>query len=381
MLIRYKDGVKLISIVIITFCAAMISSLFLNYNLDLKVSKDYLMTNGLEELYFMLKNTGYIITIVCGFSILITTGIMLTFYIKNFIDQHKKEYAILKALGYSSWKVAKHFWVFSLCVFIGGCLGFLFANLYMPRFYEIQGSANELALIDAEIHYEIVFIVIIFPTVFFALFSMVYSFFKLNTPVISLLYEKNDSKKYTKEKKNSISNLSFLQDMKKATIYSRKILVFFVVFSSFAYSAVVQTAYGVKNLTSETFSILMVIIGCILSVVTVFLSMNSVVNGNAKSISLMSIMGYTWRECRVSILDGYRKYAYIGFGVGTIYQYLLIKLSINVIFESQNDFPKFEFDIKSFFMTLISYILLYELIQQYESYKIRKIDIKRIMIE
>lgn len=381
MLIRYKDGAKLIGIVIITFCAAMICSLFLNYNLDLKASKDYLMSNGMEELYVVLENTGYIITIVCGCSILITTGIMLVFYIKNFIDQHKKEYGILKALGYSNWQVARHFWVFSICVFIGGCLGYFFANVYMPRFYEIQNSANELCLIDAKVHFEIIMPVIVIPTLFFAIFSIIYSFLKLNISVIPLLYENNISKQLVNDKKNKISLLPFLEDMKKATIRSRKILVFFVAFSAFVYSAVVQTSYGMKNLTSETFSALMVIIGCILSIVTVLLSLNSVVNGNSKSISLMSIMGYSWEECSASILGGYRKYAYVGFLSGTFYQYYLIKVSIDFIFANQNNLPKFEFDVKAFVLTLISYIIIFELILRYQAFKIKRLNVKKIMIE
>ncbi|MFQ6968828.1 MAG: FtsX-like permease family protein [Subdoligranulum sp.] len=49
---------------------------------------------------------------------------MLLFYIKHYIDTHKKELGILKALGYSNIKIAKSFWVFGISIFIGTVTGY-----------------------------------------------------------------------------------------------------------------------------------------------------------------------------------------------------------------------------------------------------------------
>lgn len=379
MVISYRDGAKLIGIIIITFCASVISSLFLNYNMDLSISKSSLIQQGLKDIYLMLKNTGIMITIVCGCCILITTGIMLIFYIKNYIDQHRKEFGILKALGYTNLQIASRFWVFAICVFIGTCLGYIAAAIYMPRFYEIQNNEGYLPVINNEIHLEIMLLVVVMPTLLFSLFSILYSFIKLNTPAITLLQGSCAAKRYRQEKSSSISHKPFLLDMRTATLKSRRILVFLVGFSAFVYSAVIQTAYGIKNLTSETFAIMMVIIGMILSIVTIFLSLNSVVYANAKSISLMSMMGYSWKECCKMILGGYRKYSYLGFICGTIYQYALIKISLKIIFT--NELPKFDFNALSFALTLFMYILIYETIQKYQANKIKKSCMKRVMLE
>jgi ABC-type antimicrobial peptide transport system permease subunit len=69
-------------------------------------------------------STAKVVSLVSGGCLLITSVIMLIFYIKHYIDTHKKELGILKALGYSNFQIAKNFWVFGISVFIGTVIGF-----------------------------------------------------------------------------------------------------------------------------------------------------------------------------------------------------------------------------------------------------------------
>ena len=59
--------------------------------------------------------------VVCGVSggcMLVTSIVLLCFYIKNYIDNHRKELGILKALGFSDFRLAKGFSVFGFNVFM-----------------------------------------------------------------------------------------------------------------------------------------------------------------------------------------------------------------------------------------------------------------------
>ena len=42
-------------------------------------------------------------------------------------------------------------------------------------------------------------------------------------------------------------------------------------------------------------------------------------------------MGYSKNECSRIVLSGYRVVAYIGFAIGTVYQYFLIRALLKVL--------------------------------------------------
>ena len=47
---------------------------------------------------------------------------------------------------------------------------------------------------------------------------------------------------------------------------------------------------------------------------------------------MMRVFGYDSADCKRSVLDGYRPAAYIGFIVGSIYQYALLKIMVGIVF-------------------------------------------------
>lgn len=122
MLIGVKDLAKLLAITIVSCCAVFVCALFLNYNIDIVKIEDEITSPQGVMLYDAQVASGKVTIGVAGGCLALTTIVLLIFYVKNYIDSHGKELGILKALGYSNFSIAKHFWVFGISVLIGSTL-------------------------------------------------------------------------------------------------------------------------------------------------------------------------------------------------------------------------------------------------------------------
>ena len=176
VVVGIKDAVKLIGISIVACCAVFVCTLFLNYNLDIVSIKDVLTTEAGITLYNALVSTGKVVAAVSGGCLAITSVIMLLFYVKNYIDTHGKELGILKALGYSNIRIAKHFWIFGLSVFVGCALGYASAFLYLPTFYKQQNAEHFFPEIEVQFHPLLAVLLTVVPVVVFSVLSVVYTF-------------------------------------------------------------------------------------------------------------------------------------------------------------------------------------------------------------
>ena len=201
----------------------------------------------------------------------------------------------------------------------------------------------------------------------------------MKSPVLDLLREKrNTGNKIGKLEKE---NTPFLKDLRSVTLKSRKSLVFFVAFSAFCFSAMVQMSASMKELASETFAWMVLSIGLILAFVTLFLSLSSVVGGNAKTIAMMRAFGYEDAVCSRCILGEYRPVSYMGFALGTIYQYGLLRLMVSAVFAGVGNVPEYRFDFKAMMVTLIVFALVYELAMHLYSRRIKRLSVRSIMSE
>ncbi len=378
MVIGSKDIAKLFTITIVVCCAAFVCMLFLNYNVDIIGIKNEVSAQGMP-LYEVQVAGGKVVSAVSGGCLVATTVVMLIFYVKNYIDSHGKELGILKALGYSSFKIAKHFWVFGISVFIGVIVGIAAAYIYMPTFYDVQNSQGLLPEMSPHFNPLLFFLLIILPTAFFTLLAVLFAFFKLKSPVMDLLREKQKS--VVKVGKSSKKEYPFLKDLRISTLKTKKILVFFVAFSAFCFSAMTQMSMSMKTLSSESFSWMILAIGLILAFMTLLMSLTSVVKGNAKTIAMMKVFGYSERQCGNSILGGYRPVSYIGFAVGTLYQYFLLKIMVEFVYDDLDAIPEFNFDFKALAISIAAFLVVYELILFIYSKKIARQSIKSIMLE
>ena len=208
---------------------------------------------------------------------------------------------------------------------------------------------------------------------------MLFACLKLKSPVLDLLREKQNVK--VKTGQGEKADIPFLKDLGRVTLKSRKSLVFFVAFSAFCFSAMVQMSFSMTELASETFAVMVLSIGLILAFVTLFLSLSSVVAGNAKTIAMMRVFGYDDAVCSRYILGAYRPVSYIGFAIGTAYQYGLLRLTVSVVFADIENVPEYGFDFKALVITLITFVIVYELIMYLYSRRIKKLSLKSIMSE
>lgn len=382
MVISLKDSLKLLGIFIMSCCAVTVCALFLNYNMDLAELEPQISDDIVRVFYDAQVMTGKVVSAVCGGCLLVTTVILLFFYIRNYINTHKKELGILKALGYSNFKIAGSFWVFGLSVLVGTAAGYGIALTLMPGFYRVQNKEKILPEFSMHFHPLPALCLTVLPAALFALLSVLYSYRKLKTPVLELLREKTAVKvRKKKEGKTAPKELPFLRELQRSTLGASPALVFFIGFAAFCYSSMMQMSFSMEDLASVFFAAMLIIIGIVLACTSLFLAITSVVNGNKKAIAMLRVFGYSEKACSSSILGGYRPVAYIGFVIGTIYQYMLLKIMVTVVFADVDIVPEYHFDFKAFGIVLVTFAVLYELVMWRYTEKLKKVSIKEVMLE
>lgn len=140
-------------------------------------------------------------------------------------------------------------------------------------------------------------------------------------------------------------------------------------------------SFSMKDLSSEMMGIMMFCIGIILACVTLFLAITTVINGNTRTIALMRVSGYTQRECCHALLGGYRPLSYIGFALGTVYQYLLLRIMVDIVFKGVKGVPEYRFDLPMMMVSLLVFLLFYETVMYVYTEKMKKVPVRELMSE
>ena len=376
-MISFKDIIRMVGIIVMSMCAVLISTLFLNYMIDLSGISSLITTVEMQSFYDAQMMTSKVVVGVTGGCLLLTTVITLLFYIKIYIDNHRSELGILKALGYSNYSISKKFSIFGISVFIGTLLGYIIGLLMMNYYYKVQLEDGYLPVFNPSYNIELLIYLVILPTIIFGILSILYTYRKLKRPSLDLI--KGTEKIKVKKVKDN-DNKVFLEQLKTTTFKEKKSLVFFIGFSVFCFAALIQMGFSMNELASPLMKWMMYIIGIVLSSVTIILAMNTLMRNQKKSIGMMRVFGYQMIECRKYVLDSYRIVAYIGFAFGTIYQYFLLRIMVDVVFKDV-EIPEYSFNFKVFFITLGIFLVVYELLIMHYSRKLNKIPIKEIMLD
>lgn len=378
MIIRMKDIFKMVGILIVSFCAVFVCALFLNYYMDL-TSVEALITADASRIFYEAQcSTAKMVSALSGGCLLLTTIVLLCFYIGHYIDTHKKQLGILKALGYSRVAIAKEFGVFGLSVFAGTALGYFCAHLLMPTLYEVQNKDGYLPSFDVTFHPALCLALVGLPTIFFAILSVLYSCHRLKASALSLMRETTTAKVVQAKKE---SNLPFLTELRKSNVRQRRSLVFFITFAVFCFSSMMQMSFSMDELASRMMSVMIMSIGIVLACVTLFIATTSVIKANGKTITMMKVFGYEAGDCAKAVLGGYRPWAYLGFALGTVYQFLLLKIAVTIIFADMENVPDYQFDVPAMAVTLAAFLLLYETIMLVYAKKMERLSVKEIMLE
>ncbi len=377
-MIHVKDMSKMIGISIVSFCAVFVCALFLNFYLDLIPAKALIHTDAAKILYEAQCSTAKVVSIVSGGCLLFTTAVLLCFDIGHYIDARSRQLGVLKALGWPGFSVALHFWAFGPPVLAGTALGYAGAHLFMPVFYETQNKDGFLPDISIAFHPGLCLCLVFVPAAFFSLLAIACSYIKLKVPALRLIREQSLQKAVPAKRE---TDLPFLQELKKSNVRQRKSLVFFLTFSVFCFASTTQMSGSMTELSSPLMAYMILSIGVLLAAVTLLIATTSVIRANRKTIAMMKAFGYRAGECSRAVLDGYRPWTYLGFALGTVYQYVLLKLTVTVVFRDFEDIPAYEFDVPAMFLSLAAFLILYETVLWGYTKQMKKISLKEIMLD
>ena len=156
--------------------------------------------------------------------------------------------------------------------------------------------------------------------------------------------------------------------------------MFFVVFGSMCFAAMVQLSFGLRDYTDDIIQTMMIMIGLVLSFSILFLSLGIVVSESRETLALMKAFGYTDRECQSHILAPYRFWAYLGFALGTAYQYGIMEILIGVIKDTVPEKIEHNFDWNVCFWTLLGFAVVYESLFYLSNRKLQKQTIKEVLL-
>ncbi len=379
MIVSFKDGVKLFGLSIVSCCAVLVCTMFVNYQQDLMGIADKITTETAQMLYQAQISMGKVICFISGCCLLSTSMVLMLFYVKHYIDMHQSVLGMYKAMGYSSFAIAKHFWIFGVSVCIGCIAGWSLAYGICPLFYQAQNADGIFPQIEVTFHPSLILFLIILPSLFFICVAIGYGYFKLQAPVLDLLKERKElhrRKRHPKKEKPS-----FLQGLRQSILWEKKVLVFLMTFSAFCFSSMTQMAFAMDELASEMFAVMLMGIGLILAFTILLLSLSTVVRTNRKTIAIMQVFGYTDQVCQRTILGSYRPFAYLGFLLGTGYQYGLLKLVLTLVFAQVEGIPEYHFDIGNCLISLGLFLISYEMVMYCFFQKLKKVSLQSIMIE
>lgn len=378
MVISLKSALKLVGIAIVCFCAVFVCTFFTNFYLDILPLRDDVAEQMLP-LYEAQLATAEMCCAVTGGVLTLIAAIMVAFYVKLYVAEHDKELGTLKALGYSPNRLALSFTLFGLSAFIGCALGYGLGHAIMPSVYKwltIDG-------LTVEIHYHLslLFALVIAPTVLFAAIAYICAYAELKKPALAILKGERKQRKTKTSSRKQQNNGSFLSEVSIKTITSNKLLTFFVAFSCFCFSAMVQMGASMEDLVDGTMGWMILVIGLVLAVTSIFMALTSLIKNTSKSIAMMKTFGYSLAKCVLSVFIGFTPFALLGFAIGTAYQYGFLSLMINIVFKNVGEVPDYTFNVNAMLFTFAAFIVSYTAIMAFYVAKINKVSVKEIMLE
>ncbi|MCM1546595.1 MAG: ABC transporter permease [Clostridiales bacterium] len=377
MIITFRDALKFAGIIITVCCAVFVCNLFLNYGMDLNAVADA-VSGSQQATFSAMQLNNKVVCAVTGVCLAFTSGVLLVFYIGHYIKRHSSRFGILKALGYGEAKVAAGCAVFGLCAFIGAAAGYALSWALMTKFYAVQGEGKAMPEVVMRFH-PVLLLTVILPTVFYTALSVLIAYFKLKAPALSLIRGETVERK-VKQKKDR-GDRKFLTELAFCVFGERKSLVFFVGFGCFCFSTMTQMGLSMRSYADEMIGAMILIIGLILAAMSLLLALGAVVGGNAKTLAMMKVNGYTLKESAVAVLGLYHIPAAIGFAVGCVYQWGVLNIMVNIVFSSVEGTIPYAFDWKAFGICVAVFAVAYELLNLLYAIKINKTPVKAVMSE
>ena len=378
MIVGFKEGVKLFGIAIVCACAVLVCTFFLNFYLDALAMQD-LVSGDAATLFEAQLLMAKVVSLISGGCLSLIAVVLVVFYVKLYVDAHTSQLGVLKTLGFSNMRIASGFWVFGLSTLIGCAAGYGGGYALMPLVY--KKLTEGLYAVEICFHAELLCGLVLAPAVLMAGIAILSAYFKLRIPALQLLRGEENGGRAAEQRREGKTH-PFLTEMRRATLRSRKSLVFFIAFAAFCYSAMLQMSLCMDEYASSTMGIILFLIGVALSATCFLLAVTTLARANAKTVAVMRAYGYSLWECRRAVFGGYRVPALVGFGIGTVYEYGLMKLMIDLVFaDVAYGVPPVTFHTGAFFGVLISFIVLYEAVMTFAAYRLGKISVRSFVLE
>lgn len=378
-MITVKQNMKLIGVIILCFCAIFICTAFMNYAIDLN-SIDSSNLDETARIIFDGQKAMSSVIVACAGGIMGAIALIVLLYtIGRLINENQPSMGVLKALGHSEHKIALSFLKFGLSVFIGCALGFAGGYAFSPFMYDIFNN-GELPDVILKFHLSALIFLAVLPSLAFTTIAYFYALIKLKKPPLEMIHETKKVKtgRLSVKLQSKVKQKPFLKDLKKSVLFNNLTLVFFVGIAGFGFSAQIQIAFLMQEVNMDiTFSAINLIIGAAIGLITLILALSYVLNSNKKYIAMMKAYGYSDAQCGGALFGGYRIISYIGFAIGTVYQYFFMKFMIS-LFAGAYD-VELDFNIIGFFITLCAYLICYEFILLFYKKQISRIPLKEIM--
>ncbi|MDL2292552.1 hypothetical protein LJC17_03070 [Acholeplasma sp. OttesenSCG-928-E16] len=369
-----------ITLAIMAFCAIFVVFIFTNYKIDLIAINKNIVGEVERSVYDSKIVMNNIIILCCAVFLGGLTVLMMLFSVRNYLKENEPQLGILKALGYRNIYIAVRNSKTSISILIGSGLAYISGLLFLPTFYKAFDGDIDILNILPVFHIELLFFYVIMPFIFFFGLSIFYNAILLRKNALDMIKQKGKIKVRKRVYKSKNKERSFLIEYKKSNLKNSMSLIIFVFLAAFCYSAEIQMAVSMLELESAVlFSVIIGVIGILIGLSVLFISISFVIDKNKKNISMFNAFGYTNKESTMVFLDGFRKYSYIGFVIGTGYQYMLLKLMYDVIFNASDYGVHYRFSVLGLIIALASFIILYEgLIFIYKK-KLQAISLKQIM--
>ena len=377
MIISIKDSLKLFGISVMAACAVTVCSLFLHYALDIQTIAGLICDPLAQALYDAQVMTAEVICGVTGGCLALTSAVMLVFYVRHYLDSHTRELGLLKALGYGELRISAEFSLFGASVLVGCGAGYLISRLLMPTFYR-ELAYEFLPEFSPHPRGWLFVLLVLVPALVYALLAVCSSLRHLRRPCAALL---RGEARQTVKPVAVRDRDSFLAEMRSAVLKRSKTMVFLVGFSAFCFSDILGMIPSMNELAGEMFGLMLLVIGSLLALTTLYIGVTSVIRANRPYVTMMRIFGYDSGECRRAVLDGYRPAALIGFAAGAVYQYLLLKVMLEVVFAGVDGVPVYRFDFQACLITLGLFLVLYEGSMFICGHDMKRISLSQIMGE
>lgn len=373
-MIRLKNVCKAFGGAIVIFCAAFIVYLFQSFRMDLLKLDSSQLSAAQKALYdAQITQSNMMLAIASGILGLFAV-VTLFFSISNYIKDNQQNMGILKAMGYERKRIAIEFTKFATNAFLGSLLAVVAGVIFQPLFYQEMTKDAILPDITPSFHPLLALLLLVLPGLIFGIAAYMIAFCKLSRKPLEMIKGgKSTRTKRMKDKK------TFLQTLKYAMLKNHISLIIFVGFASLCFGATVQMSFSLDQLNASSFFFWMMFgIGLLLGVSILYLAFGFAYTENKEYVSLMKAYGYYDKEAIQTMYGGYVYVTIIGFIIGTVYQYGLICLMINLFSETMQ--LEYTFSFSGLAYTLLIFVPVYLLINLYFYFKLKKLPIKEALL-